>query len=145
VDDMDVTSSMSEAANLDQRLDRPLLHTVDEAAEVLRIGRTLAYKLAQMYQATGGSEGLPVIRLGGCLRVPRWALLELVYSGRVVALSELAGGVTRSTSGRASGGGAWDSAPQVSARRVQAVAGVSRARRQRGVRPLEQLVLIPGD
>jgi hypothetical protein len=48
--------------------------TVEEAAAVLRIGRSLAYQLAREYDATGGVSGLPVIRLGGCLRVPRWAL-----------------------------------------------------------------------
>lgn len=67
----------------------PLLFTVEEAAAVLRIGRTLAYSLARRYEESGGVEGLPVIRLGNCLRVPRWALLELAYTGRVVALSEL--------------------------------------------------------
>ena len=67
----------------------PLLLTVEEAAVVLRIGRTLAYSLAHRYEETGGVTGLPVIRLGNCLRVPRWALLELACTGRVVALSEL--------------------------------------------------------
>lgn len=146
---MDVTSPMSEVASLDQRPDEPLLYTVEEAAELLRIGRTLAYKLARLYEATGGREGLPVIRLGNCLRVPRWALLELACNGRVVALSELAGGLSRSTSdrasGKSSGGGAWDSTRRLNAARVRAVTGVSRSRRPRDARPLEQLVLIPGD
>ncbi len=66
----------------------PLVLGVEEAAEVLRIGRTLAYALAKRSEATGGLEGLPVIRLGGCLRVPRWALLELALNGRTVALGE---------------------------------------------------------
>jgi hypothetical protein len=66
----------------------PLVLGVEEAAEVLRIGRTLAYALAKRYEATGGVEGLPVIRLGGCLRVPRWALLELALNGRTVSLGE---------------------------------------------------------
>ena len=65
----------------------PLL-TVDEAARVLRIGRSLAYQLAREYEASGGVSGLPVIRLGGCLRVPRWALLELALYGRVVRLCD---------------------------------------------------------
>ena len=65
----------------------PLL-TVEEAAGVLRIGRSLAYQLAGEYDATGGVSGLPVIRLGGCLRVPRWALLELALTGRVVRLCD---------------------------------------------------------
>ena len=60
--------------------------TIEEAAAVLRIGRSLAYQLAREYEATGGTSGLPVIRVGGCLRVPRWALLELACCGRVVRL-----------------------------------------------------------
>ena len=67
-----------------------LLLTVTEAAADLRIGRTLAYQLAHQYLATGGREGLPVIRVGGNLRVPMWALLELAQTGRVVSLSERA-------------------------------------------------------
>ena len=62
--------------------------TVEEAGRVLRIGRSLAYQLAREYDATGGVSGLPVIRLGGCLRVPRWALLELALTGRVVRLCD---------------------------------------------------------
>ena len=65
----------------------PLL-TIDEAARVLRIGRSLAYQLAHEYDATGGVAGLPVIRFGACLRVPRWALLELALTGRVVRLCD---------------------------------------------------------
>jgi hypothetical protein len=70
----------------------PLLHTIEEAGEVLRVGRTLAYALARRYEETGGLEGLPVIRLGNCLRVPRWALLELALNGRTVPLGELTPG-----------------------------------------------------
>jgi hypothetical protein len=62
--------------------------TVEEAAVVLRIGRSLAYQLARQYDATGGVSGLPVIRVGGCLRVPRWALVELACCGRVVRLCD---------------------------------------------------------
>ncbi len=65
----------------------PLL-TVDEATRVLRIGRSLGYQLARDYETSGGASGLPVIRLGGCLRVPRWALLELALTGRVVRLCD---------------------------------------------------------
>lgn len=88
--DIGVTSCMSAVGDLVSTPDDglPLVLAVEEAAEVLRIGRTLAYALAKRYEATGGVEGLPVIRLGGCLRVPRWALLELALNGRTVALGE---------------------------------------------------------
>ncbi len=52
----------------------PDLLTVEEAARVLRIGRTAAYELTGRYLASGGAEGLPVIRLGRLLRVSRVAL-----------------------------------------------------------------------
>jgi hypothetical protein len=65
----------------------PLL-TIEEAARVLRVGRSLAYQLAREYEGSGGVSGVPVIRLGGCLRVPRWALVELVFTGRVVRLCD---------------------------------------------------------
>lgn len=54
--------------------------TVAEAAKVLRLGRTAAYELAARYEATGGAEGLPVVRLGRQFRVPR-ALLEDLAGG----------------------------------------------------------------
>jgi hypothetical protein len=49
--------------------------TVEQATAILRTGRTVAYALARRYLATDGAEGLPVIRIGHQLRVPR-ALLE---------------------------------------------------------------------
>lgn len=55
-----------------------LLLTVAEAAVQLRIGRTLAYELANVYLETGGREGLPAIRIGRCLRVPRARLLAFI-------------------------------------------------------------------
>lgn len=45
---------------------------------MLRIGRTAAYELARRDLATGGSEGLRVVRVGRLLRVPRAALEDLV-------------------------------------------------------------------
>lgn len=56
----------------------PDVLTVEEAAAALRIGRRLAYELAARYLATGGAEGLPVVRLGRCLRVPRAKLEHLL-------------------------------------------------------------------
>jgi hypothetical protein len=128
----------------------PLLHTVEEAADVLRIGRTLAYALARRYEETEGIEGLPVIRLGNCLRVPRWALLELALNGRTASLGEL---TPRGSDAR----GALDAEltrinqlerradpePEPNAPHVVQLSG--RARVRRAVRPRsgEQLHLLP--
>lgn len=54
--------------------------TVEEAAGVLRIGRTSAYLLCQRWRFSGGETGLPVIRVGRQLRVPRAALERLTDS-----------------------------------------------------------------
>ena len=48
----------------------PPLLTVEEAASMLRIGRTKAYAMAREWRVTGGKSGLPVIDLGHVLRVP---------------------------------------------------------------------------
>ena len=55
--------------------------TVEEAAAVLRIGRTSAYLLTQQWRCTGGKRGLPVLAIGGRLRVPRAALARLTEAG----------------------------------------------------------------
>lgn len=66
----------------------PLL-TVDEASRVLRVGRSRAYEMAHEYLNSGGMAGMPVIVFGpGCFRVPRWALIELATTGRVVRLCD---------------------------------------------------------
>jgi len=56
----------------------PVLLTVEEAGELLRIGRTKAYALTREWRETNGASGLPVIDLGNVLRVPRRALEELI-------------------------------------------------------------------
>ena len=56
----------------------PLMLTVSEAAAVLRVSRTTAYKLAGDWQTSGGREGLPVLRLGRRLVVRRADLAALV-------------------------------------------------------------------
>jgi len=75
---------MSSLGDLAEPFEHQLL-TLGEAADVLRIGRSLAYQLAN----SGGTSGLPVVRLGEkCLRVPSWALMELAATGRVVRLCD---------------------------------------------------------
>ncbi len=56
----------------------PLVLTVSEAAVVLRVSRTTAYKLAEEWRTSGGKSGLPVIRLGRRLVVRRVDLAALV-------------------------------------------------------------------
>lgn len=55
----------------------PKVLTVTEAANLLRIGRSTAYEAANRYLA-GGPDGLPVIRIGRCLRVPVKLIAELI-------------------------------------------------------------------
>ena len=62
----------------------PDLFTINEAGTILRIGRTTAYEIARRDLATGGGEGLNVIRVGGQLRIPRVALERL--TGGPIAL-----------------------------------------------------------
>jgi hypothetical protein len=73
-----------------QLVELPSLLTVGEAAEVLNIKRTLAYRLTKLYLTSGGRDGIPVITLGGCHRVPCRPLLILAETGYVVNLNELA-------------------------------------------------------
>ena len=68
--------------------DLPALLTVDDVAAVLRIGKSLAYTLARQYEASGGTHGVPVIRVGCSLRSPKWAIVELVTTGRVAQLQQ---------------------------------------------------------
>ena len=71
---------------LDEWSELPLMLTVDEAARVLRIGRSKAYEMTKLYETSAGTRGLPVLRLGDLLRVPRFALHEFVTTGRIVQL-----------------------------------------------------------
>lgn len=52
--------------------------TIEEAAEILRIGRNAAYALARRWRFSGGTEGIPCVELGRTLRVPRRALNDLL-------------------------------------------------------------------
>lgn len=56
----------------------PDMLRVDEAAAVLRISRSRAYDEVAAFQRTGGAEGLPAIRIGRTLRVPKRALLDWI-------------------------------------------------------------------
>ncbi len=56
----------------------PLMLTVGEAAAVLRISRTSAYKLAEEWRCSHGTSGLPTVRLGSRLLVRRVDLAVIV-------------------------------------------------------------------
>ena len=66
----------------------PDLLTVEEAGEILRIGRTKAYDLARQWRSTNGEKGLPVLDFGNVLRVPRHAL-ETMVGGELRAIGAL--------------------------------------------------------
>ena len=62
----------------------PDFFTVEEAARILRIGRTAAYLAAKRYRETSGAEGLPCVAIRGSLRVPRRPL-EMMAGGPITA------------------------------------------------------------
>lgn len=62
----------------------PDFFTVEEAARILRIGRTAAYQAAKRFRETDGAEGLPCVAIRGSLRVPR-RRLELMAGGSIDA------------------------------------------------------------
>jgi len=58
-------------------VDAPDFLTMEEAAEILRIGRNQVYEQARVWRATDGERGVPVVAFGRLLRVPKAALLRL--------------------------------------------------------------------
>lgn len=127
----------------------PLLYTVEEAAALLRISRTLAYEMAGPYVASCGQAGLPVIRLRQRLRVPRSALLELALHGRVVSISARVAGTGERTPRRVIVRRA--DRPRSKVGRSRIFSGVSAPRRpspspgRSRVASFEQLTLTPGN
>ena len=61
---------------------------IKEAVGEMRVCTSHAYALAHEYLNSGGTAGLPVLRFGTCMRVPRWALDVLITTGRVVRLAD---------------------------------------------------------
>jgi hypothetical protein len=125
----------------------PDLLTVEEAARLIRVGRTKAYAMTQEWRATNGRSGLPVVDFGNVLRVPRKALEQLVGAelsgavGRDVGQSLTAGRPAEAPNARA------DEPPvELETPRDDAASSVdeSRARRPRRRRtePDAQLQLI---
>lgn len=63
----------------------PEVMTVEEAATLLRIGRSAAYELCRQWRLTGGRAGLPVVALGRTLRVPKAAIVRMLLAPDEVA------------------------------------------------------------
>ena len=59
----------------------PLALTVAEVAVILRVSKSSIYEMVHVWQATDGRDGLPAYRVGRSPRVPRWAVLELLWTG----------------------------------------------------------------
>ncbi len=57
--------------------------TVEQARQVLGIGRSLAYGAVRRYLATDGREGIPAIRIGSAIRIPRAGLVDVMLSAPV--------------------------------------------------------------
>ena len=55
----------------------PILLTIEETANVLRISKSNVYSLTREYRASGGKSGIPCVVVGGVLRVPRAKLEEM--------------------------------------------------------------------
>ena len=52
---------------------------IEQAQELTQLGRSQLYEQTRRWRATGGKEGIPVVRFGRCLRVPTAALLKLAW------------------------------------------------------------------
>ena len=68
--------------------DLPLMLSVEQARDVLGIGRSLAYSEVRRYLATGGREGIPAVRIGSAIRIPRAGLVDLMLAAPAPPRSE---------------------------------------------------------
>jgi hypothetical protein len=58
----------------------PLMLTVEQTCDVLGISRTLAYAQVRRYLASEGREGIPAVRIGTAIRIPRTGLVDLLLA-----------------------------------------------------------------
>jgi excisionase family DNA binding protein len=73
---------LSPASAAADALTLPDFLSVSEAARVLRVSRNSAYKLANLFIDSDGAEGIPAVRFGRSIRIPRIAI-EAILGGRV--------------------------------------------------------------
>ena len=50
---------------------------IEQAQELTQLGRSQIYELTRLWRTTGGTQGIPVVEFGRCLRIPTAALLRL--------------------------------------------------------------------
>jgi hypothetical protein len=66
----------------------PLMLTVEQTCQVLGIGRSLGYAQVRRYLASRGREGIPAVRIGTALRIPRAALVDLLLAAPAAVSAE---------------------------------------------------------
>ncbi len=59
----------------------PPFLTVAQVQELTQLGRGQVYRLVERYESSGGTEGIPAVRFGRCLRVPRDELFRVTGLG----------------------------------------------------------------
>jgi hypothetical protein len=57
--------------------DLPLFLRVEQAQALTQLSRSQIYEQTRLFRATGGREGIPVVRFGRNVRIPTAALLRL--------------------------------------------------------------------
>jgi excisionase family DNA binding protein len=67
---------------------KPAFLRVREAAPILGISPSALYELANVWLATGGRSGVPAVRLGRSIRIPRAAIDRLAAVGSESDLEE---------------------------------------------------------
>lgn len=81
----------------------PPFLTVAQVQDLLQVGRGSVYRQIDLYFSTGGAEGIPAVRVGRLIRVPRQALIAQMTADPAAGLtpgSEEDGG-THESSGTA--------------------------------------------
>ena len=86
----------SKPATTNVDIDPSWLLTVAQTARLLQIGRTRAYELVGRFEESGGASGIPVVRIGRAVRVPRDELVDWIRAGRVNGRADHAASASKS-------------------------------------------------